>query len=67
MGMARAMTISIGAGEDRVALCEELELIVLRADSLGLSRHRVAIALGISPEELAQIEHRHGLATDSRS
>ncbi len=60
------MTISIQAGEDRVALSEGLESIVLRANSLGLSRHRVAIALEISPEDLAQIEQRHGLATDSR-
>ena len=61
------MTTSIGAGEHRVALSDELESIMLRAHSLGLSRHRVAIALEISPEDLAQIEQRHGLATDSRS
>ncbi len=67
MGKARAMTISIGAGEDRVALSEELESIVLRANSLGLSRHRVATALRISRADLAQIEDRHNLATESRS
>lgn len=67
MGTARAMTISIGTGENPVALSEEVESIVLRANSLGLSRHRVATALGISPEDLARIEHRHGLASDSRS
>ena len=61
------MTISITAGEDRVALFDELESIVLRANSLGLSRHRVATALRISPADLAQIEHRHDLATASHS
>ena len=61
------MTISIQAGEDRVALSEELESIVLRANRLGLSRHRVATALRISPADLAQIEHRHDLATEARS
>ena len=35
---------------------EEVAEIVLRAGRLGLSRWRVATALGVSPDELARIE-----------
>ena len=57
-----------GFGADpRPAAHDDLAEIMLRADSLGFSRHRVATALRITPQDLALIEHRSGPATAAGS
>ena len=59
------MTIRSEAAEDPVTLHTELESIVVRAIALGFSPQRVATALRIDADDLAQIKLRHGLASDS--
>ncbi len=50
-------TFGVSSG-DHVPLCEELARIVLRAESLGFSRHRVANALRIAFDDLPAVEDR---------
>jgi ribosome-binding protein aMBF1 (putative translation factor) len=58
------MTIADRSPGGHVPLTEELARIVRRADSLGLSRERVATALRISANDLAVIEQRNALTPE---